>query len=188
MISKNNIFSCLFLDRDGVINKRNFDGYITKPEYFEFLPGVFDALKVLQTCFNHIFIVTNQQGVAKNIMSLDSLNDINKFMIDNFLVHSIKIDEVYCCIHHEKDSCECRKPKIGFFEDANKKYNIDKENSFMVGDTISDMEFGRKAGIKTVLITENICVFHSNMQLIDYHNNSLKDFAENLITKKNIYL
>lgn len=182
MFLKNTKYSSLFVDRDGVINKRNFDGYITQISEFEFLPGVIEAFKTLRPIFDNIFIVTNQQGVGKKIMNIEDLNSIHGFMLASLLAENIEIQEVYCCTHLESENCECRKPKIAFFEKATQKYqNINKENSFIVGDTISDMMFGRNSGIKTVLISENPNIEKKNQNLIDYSYKSLYEFAKQFI-------
>jgi len=182
MFQKNTKYSSLFIDRDGVINKRNFDGYITHITEFEFLPGVIEAFKILRPIFENIFIITNQQGVAKKLMRIEDLNSIHEFMLANLLAENIEIQEVYCCTHLESENCDCRKPKTAFFEIATQKYqNINKEKSFMVGDTITDMMFGRNSGIKTVLITEEADIKQENINMIDYNYKSLYEFAKQFI-------
>lgn len=179
MFQKNTKYNSLFIDRDGVINKRNFNGYITQISEFEFLPNVIEAFIILRPKFDNIFIVTNQQGVAKKLMSVQDLNSIHDFMLSSLLTENINIQEVFCCTHLESENCDCRKPKIAFFEKATNKYpNINKEKSFMVGDTISDMMFGRNSGIKTVLISENPIIEKKNQNLIDYSYKSLYEFAK----------
>jgi histidinol-phosphate phosphatase family protein len=87
----------LFLDRDGVINVRIIDGYVTKTEEFEFLPNVIDAFKIFKNKFKRIFVVTNQQGVGKGIMTIDDVERVHEYMIQQIENHGGKIDKVYFC-------------------------------------------------------------------------------------------
>lgn len=87
----------LFLDRDGVINVRIIDGYVTKIEEFEFLPNVIDAFKIFKNKFKRIIIVTNQQGVGKGIMTIEDVETVHQFMIQQLENNGGKIDKIYMC-------------------------------------------------------------------------------------------
>jgi len=170
-------YSTLFVDRDGVINRRITDGYITSPSDFEFLPGVIDALKIFQNKFQRIFIVTNQQGIGRGLMSVGDLDEIHNFMLEEFKKEGIKIDKIYYCPALETDDDPCRKPNIGMALEAKEDFpEIDLTKSVMVGDTSSDMKFGRDAGMHTVLtVPDNYS--DENDKLIDEVHNGLYGFA-----------
>ena len=144
----------LFLDRDGVINKRIFGGYITSPQEFEFLPGVLDSLISFSSVFGRIIIVTNQQGVGKGIMTEADLIVVNNHMIGEIANAGGKIDAVYYCTELADTPDSCRKPSISMAQKAVFDFpDIDFVKSIMVGDSQSDIEFGNNAGMKTVFIT-----------------------------------
>jgi len=162
----------LFLDRDGVINKKIDNDYVRKWEQFEFLPNVIDALKILNKLFDKIIIVTNQRGIGRKLMTKEDLNGIHEKMLNVLNKEGIKIDKIYYCPHdYEKETCNCRKPKIGMALQAKKDFPyIDFNNSVMVGDSISDIEFGKKSGMKSFLIAnkssefQDLYEFALNMQ------------------------
>lgn len=170
-------YSTLFLDRDGVINRRINDGYVTEPSEFEFLPGVIDALKILTTKFQRIFIVTNQQGIGKGLMSDSDLEDVHAYMLEVFEENEIKIDKIYVCSALIDSNDPCRKPEIGMALQAKEDFpEIDLSYSVMVGDTMSDMKFGKNAGMKTVLtVPDNYS--DENDGLIDEIHNGLYGYA-----------
>ncbi len=146
----------LFLDRDGVINRRKFGGYITKPSEFEFLPGVLDSLSFFTSIFNIIIIITNQQGIAKGIMSEDELIDLHKYMNGEIVKNNGNIDAIYYCTDLSDAYNNCRKPSIKMAQKAKNDFPaIDFTKSIMVGDSISDIEFGNNSGMKTIFITNN---------------------------------
>jgi len=148
----------IFLDRDGVINRYPGDsGYVTSWSEFYFLPKVKPALKKLNEKGFKIFIISNQAGVSKGIYSKEDLDLITKNMLKELKDRHIDIAGVYYCIHRIEDNCPCRKPKTGLIEmaiaklqDAGKK--IDFQESYFIGDTIRDVETGKAAGLKTILV------------------------------------
>lgn len=143
----------LFLDRDGVINRRIIGGYITKPKYFEFLPFVIEGLKRLSIQFSRIFIVTNQQGVAKGIMSEDELKAVHHYMQTEFENNGIKVDKIYCATNISGAEGDRRKPNPAMALEAQVEFqNIDFKKAIFVGDTNSDIQFGMNLGMKTVWI------------------------------------
>ena len=107
----------LFLDRDGVINVRIIDGYVTKIDEFEFLPNVFESFKIFKDKFRRIIIVTNQQGVGKGIMSDEDVKNIHDYMTHEIERHGGKIDMVYYCpqLKSEPDNYRKPSPKMAFF-------------------------------------------------------------------------
>lgn len=146
----------LFLDRDGIINVRIIDGYVTKIEEFEFLPNVIDAFKIFKNKFKRIIIVTNQQGVGKGIMTIEDVETVHQFMIQQLENNGGKIDKIYMCpqLKSVVDNYRKPSPKMAYF--AKEDFpDIDLSKSIMVGDMNSDIEFGKNAGMKTVFIGDN---------------------------------
>lgn len=146
----------LFLDRDGVINVRIIDGYVTKIEEFEFLPDVIEAFKIFKDKFKRIIIVTNQQGVGKGIMTNSDVEKVHRYMIQEIEQHGGKVDAVYFCpqLKSVHDNYRKPSPKMAYFA-KNDFPDIDLSKSIMVGDMKSDVEFGKNAGMKTVFVGDN---------------------------------
>ena len=141
----------VYLDRDGVINKAIvIDGKPYPPsslKELELIEGVKEGLKALKDSGYKLFVVTNQPDVARGKTALESVLQIN-----NYIVTELGIDEVYCCFHDDEENCKCRKPKPGMILKASEKWNIDLDLSFMIGDRWRDIEAGKAAGVKTILI------------------------------------
>jgi len=143
----------VFLDRDGLINQRAPEhDYIKQVEDFIFLPGVFEAVKRLNDAGFLTVVVTNQRGIARGFMTPETLAEIHKFMCTEFEQHGGKISAIYVC-PHEEGTCTCHKPDIGLFLQAEKDFDIDKSASWMVGDSDSDTEAGRRYGVKSIQTT-----------------------------------
>ncbi len=135
----------VFLDRDGVINIEK--EYLYKIEDFEFIDGVFEALTYLQKKGFLLFIITNQSGIGRNYYTSGDYIKLTKWMIDMFDLKGIKISMVEHCPHEPNEDCDCRKPKIGMIKNISKHYDIDFENSWLIGDKQSDILFGKNCGI-----------------------------------------
>lgn len=146
----------LFLDRDGVINVRIIDGYVTKIEEFEFLPNVIEALKIFKDKFKYIIVATNQQGVGKGIMKFEDVETVHQFMVQQVAENGGKIDKVYFCpqLKSVPDNYRKPSPKMAYFA-KNDFPDIDLSKSIMIGDMNSDVEFGKNAGMKTIFIGDN---------------------------------
>ena len=143
----------LFLDRDGVINHRIIDDYVKRIEDFEFLEGAIEAIVEFRKHFRYIFIVTNQQGVGKGLMTKNDVEEIHNFMIAEIEAKGGKIDAVYFCPELKNTNSKCRKPEIGMALQAQKEFHgVDFSKSIMIGDSISDMEFGKNAGMHNIFI------------------------------------
>lgn len=148
----------VFLDRDGVINEYPGDlKYVTRWDEFHFLPRVQAALKRLNDHGYRIFIISNQAGVSKGVYSQETLDLITRNMLDDFEKDGIVISGVYYCLHRAEDNCSCRKPKTGLVDTAIEKLRSESCNtqvakSYLVGDTIRDIETGKSAGLKTILV------------------------------------
>jgi len=149
----------IFLDRDGVINKYPGDfEYVKSLKEFKFLPKVKQALKRLNSLGFKLVIISNQAGVSKGIYSQEDLNLITQNMLKELKKDNIQISGVYYCIHRPEDNCFCRKPKTGLIEQAikelkkNEPEDIDFSKSYFIGDSIRDIETGKNAGLKTILV------------------------------------
>jgi histidinol-phosphate phosphatase family protein len=167
----------LFLDRDGVINKKLDNDYVKHWVEFEFIDGVFDALKKLDTIFGRIVVVTNQQGIGKHLYRVEDLELIHKNMIYEINYLGGRIDKVYFSPYLDSENHPTRKPNIGMALQAQKDFpEIDFSKSIIAGDSLSDMEFGKKAGMKTIFISEE----KKKDDRIDLHFRSLIEFAHSL--------
>lgn len=143
----------IFLDRDGVINKKAPKAdYIKSWDEFEFLPGVLDGIKVLTQNNYQIYIISNQAGIARGMMTQENLTNIHRNMISEIEKNGGRIDDIYYCPHGWGDNCDCRKPKPGMFYQASREHHIDLSKSFFIGDDERDKLAGDKAGIKTFLV------------------------------------
>ena len=148
-----NQFDTLFLDRDGVINVKIDNKYIVNFSDFEFLPGILLSIKTLSSVFNRIIIITNQQGIGKKLMTDQDLLSLHKKMLVEIEQFGGKIDRIYYCPHLASLNCECRKPKSGMILKAIADFpNINREFSYLIGDSESDMEAGKKEGLQTVKV------------------------------------
>jgi len=167
----------LFLDRDGVINKKIENDYVRHWSDFEFLDGVLDSLKFLQSVFGVIVVVTNQQGIGKRLYRIEDLEIIHKNMLYEIGYHGGKIDKVYFSPHLATENHPTRKPGIGMALQAKEDFpTITFAKSIIVGDSPSDLEFGKNAGMVTVLISET----ETSHPLADFVFSSLAHFVETL--------
>lgn len=173
----------LFLDRDGTINKR-VTGYITDWSQFQFIEHSLEALSRFSTIFAKIIIVTNQQGVGKELMTEKDLQNIHDNMLDTIQYFDGRIDAIYFEPSLSAYNALRRKPNPGMAMDAKQDFpEIDFKKSIMIGDTQSDMEFGHNLGMKTVWI-ENTMEQKNKQEILKYttiKTSSLLDFYNTLI-------
>ena len=163
----------LFLDRDGVINMRLHNDYVKSPAEFRFLPGVVEAISRMSSLFSRIIVVTNQQGIAKGIYSHEDLASIHDLMKKTIEQGGGRIDAIFYAHHLASEHSPMRKPGIGMALEAKKLFpEIDFKRCIMVGDTESDMQFARSAGMKAVY-----CNPEGKSALADLQVDSLAGFA-----------
>lgn len=144
--------AAVFLDRDGVINVcAPPHDYIKRWSEFQFLPQVDTAIAKLNKKRIYVFVVTNQRGVARGLMTVEDVDDIHRHMRHSLMEKQAVIDDIFVC-PHESGTCHCRKPDIGLFLQAEQQYDIDKTHSFMIGDSVGDIQAGKKYGITTISI------------------------------------
>ena len=141
----------VFLDRDGVINRR-VKGYVAGWEDFEFLPGVLGALKSLKAGGYTVIVVSNQAGVNKGILSKKALRVLTDHMVKSVRKGGGEISAVYYCPCRDEDGCSCRKPKPGLLLMAANDYNINLAGAWLVGDEERDILAGQAAGCRTILV------------------------------------
>jgi D-glycero-D-manno-heptose 1,7-bisphosphate phosphatase len=170
----------LFLDRDGVLNHDKDKSYIFHYGEFKFYDGVLDALKFFAEKFGHIIIVTNQRGVGRGLMTEETLQDIHTRMVGEIEKAGGRIDAIYYCTANDNADIN-RKPNPGMFFQAQAKFpNILPGKSLIVGNNISDMEFGRNAGIHTVFVKTTQPQIDIPHPAIDLAYNGLPGFAKAL--------
>ncbi len=145
---------CIFLDRDGVINRSNVkNGKPYAPLRFEnfiFLPKVKKSIHQLKKLGFLVILITNQPDISKKKLKISTLDKMNDKIYRN-----LDVDDIFFCIHSSEDNCNCRKPKTGMLLESQKKYNINLNKSFMIGDRKKDIDSGIKAGCKTIFINRN---------------------------------
>ncbi len=143
--------AAIFLDRDGVINE-NHEDYVLSWEQVRIIPGSLDALvRLAQTTYS-IVIVTNQSAIGRGHIKYDAINVINKRLINLIEQNNGRIDSLYLCPHAPDNKCECRKPKPGLLLQAARELNIDLNRSWIVGDSITDIQAGIAAGVRSILV------------------------------------
>jgi histidinol-phosphate phosphatase family protein len=167
----------LFLDRDGVMNERIIGGYIQNISSFHFLDNVPEAITLLRKVFGHIFVVTNQQGIGKGLMTVDDLHLIHDYM-ENKL--SMKFDKIYYSPFLAEENNIMRKPNPGMALQAKKDFpDVDFSKSIMVGDSMSDILFGKSVQMKTIYISTEKKDVEADLICT-----SLYDFAKIILKKR----
>lgn len=152
---------CIFLDRDGTINKKN--GFISKEEEFELEDCALEAIKKINKSGYLAVVITNQPSVARGLCEIEDIERIHKKLATILGREGVYLDDILFCPHHPdkgfpeenplyKIPCECRKPKTGMVDKAAAKYNIDRSQSWMIGDTTMDLQTGVNAGMRTALV------------------------------------
>lgn len=149
----------LFLDRDGVIN-RKADGYVTDERDLEVLEDAARAMHVARSKGCVVVVVTNQSAVGRGLMSAGQLEKIHARMESELARAGARIDAIYCCTHAPQDRCACRKPGTAMIERAVRDLDIDAGASWLVGDSETDMEAARRAGLRGVKIEPNARFSH----------------------------
>ena len=154
------MIKAVFLDRDGVINRKPPEGqYVTRWEDFHILPGVVEGIVLLNRAGFCVIVVTNQRCIAKGLVTVADLEKMHQRMSDSLARDGAVIDAIYYCPHEMEPPCSCRKPAPGMLLDAARSRGIELPASWVIGDSDIDVEAGRNAGCKTVrlsAINENV--------------------------------
>jgi len=144
---------CVFFDRDGVVNRSPGEGYVERWEDFELLPEFIEVLRAVREWGYEAVVVTNQRGVARGIMTMEALDEIHCNLKATLKTeHNLELLDIFYC-PHGKGECDCRKPKPGMLIEAARKHDIDLAGSWMVGDNRGDVQAGRAAGCRTILVS-----------------------------------
>lgn len=143
----------IFLDRDGVINKKpKKTDYVKSWDEFEFLPGSINAIKILNSKGYKIFVISNQSGIARGFLSLEELNNIHQEMKKELMKNHAQINGIYFCPHGWNEGCDCRKPKPGMLIQASQDHYIDLTKALFIGDDKKDLQAGKTVNCKTILV------------------------------------
>jgi histidinol-phosphate phosphatase family protein len=143
----------VFLDRDGVINRRRVDDYVKHIDEWDWLTDSLESIVKLSHEVKRVVVVTNQQGIGKGVMTEQDLKEVHEMMLKAVKAKGGEIAAVLHCPHLKSDACDCRKPKIGMFLQAQQMYpDIRPAHCVMVGDSSSDMEWAQKAGMWSVAV------------------------------------
>ena len=142
----------VFIDRDGVINVDRIGEYITCWEDFHFEKGALAALKKINRLGFKIILISNQAGIGDGVYPETALWDIHEKMMGVFEEEDIVIRSSHFCLHGKEAGCSCRKPQTGLFEEAVKGLDYDPEKTFFIGDKVTDVEAGKRFGIKTIMV------------------------------------
>jgi D-glycero-D-manno-heptose 1,7-bisphosphate phosphatase/D-glycero-alpha-D-manno-heptose 1-phosphate guanylyltransferase len=170
----------LFLDRDGVINYENQGTYVRNWSEFIFYPRAVENIAFFNKRFQRIFLATNQRGISRDLMTLEDLADIHEKMLKAIEQGGGKIDRIYFCTDAEVSS-PCRKPNPGMaFQAVSDFPGTDLKTSVMVGNNISDMLFGKNAGMKTIFLRTTSPDLDLPHEAIDSHFDNLDAFARAL--------
>jgi len=160
----------VILDRDGtvVVDRR----YLSDPAGLEFLPGAAEGLRQLHECGYRLVVITNQSGVGRGLLSLQRLYEIHERFREMVGAVGVRLEEIYFCPHIPEDNCACRKPRLGLLMRAASELHFNPANTIVVGDKVSDVEFGRRAGATTILIASEPSDTHGEA----WHGEAAPDF------------
>lgn len=146
----------VFLDRDGVINRKAPEGeYVTRWEDMEFLAGASEAIHLLNEAGYFVVVVSNQRCVAKGLITNSELDSMHVRMRREFELAGARIDDIFYCPHDFKPPCTCRKPQPGMLLEAARKHELELDRSWMIGDSEHDVLAGKMAGCRTVRLIQN---------------------------------
>lgn len=175
-------YKTLFLDRDGVINVRIPNEYVNNIDKFVFTENATESIAILNKYFDHVIIVSNQQGVGKELMDYKELEIVNNYMLEEIVKAGGNIDAVYYCTALANENHPERKPNTGMALRAVTDFpEIKLNKSLMVGDSVSDMQFAINSGMKPILIKGKTMEEKQASELADMIFHSLKDFANYFI-------
>jgi len=171
----------IFLDRDGTLNED--PGYISDPEKVVLFPETGGALSTLKKYGFLLIVISNQSGIARGMMTREDVDCVNEKINSLLSEHKVKIDAFYYCPAHpdysSEEECGCRKPSTKLLMEAAKEFNINLEKSYFIGDSVSDVQCGKNAGIKTILVRTG--KGEESFSILQKENNFPTFVANNLI-------
>jgi len=137
-------------------------GYVSRPEDFEFVPGVLDLLRAAQTRGLLLVVITNQSGIARGYFTQEDYARLERYMRDRLSAENVQLSAVYACPHHPEGklpefaiSCSCRKPQPGMIHRAQTDLDLDLANSLLVGDKDSDLQAAKRAGVGRAFLVQH---------------------------------
>ena len=144
----------IFLDRDGVINKERKD-YVKSVEEFQIIDNIPKVIKILKEKGFVVIVITNQSAINRGLVTIETLNEIHNHLQKILKDNNTSIDDFYFCPHIPDENCKCRKPNPGMLIKAVQDHNIDMNQSFMIGNSLTDVQAAQKAGCKGILLNQN---------------------------------
>lgn len=173
--------TCIFFDRDGIVNQSPGPGFVERWADFHLLPEFVATLRIITQLGYKAVIITNQRGVALGRMTAADVEDIHRRLREILKTqhHLDLLDILYC--PHDRDTCDCRKPKPGMLLEAARRHQIDLSKSWMIGDSARDVEAGHSAGCRTILVGEATPTIPPDHQLPDMA--ALSSTIATLLTK-----
>jgi len=144
----------VFLDRDGVINKERKD-YVKSVKEFQILDNISKAIKMLKEEGFLVIVITNQSAINRGLISIETLNEIHNYLQKILKENNTSIDDFYFCPHRPDENCQCRKPNPGMLVKAAQEHDIDMNQSFMIGNSLTDIQAAQKSGCKGILLSHN---------------------------------
>lgn len=166
----------IFFDRDGIVNFRIVGEYVTSSQQFKFMPDFFEFFKLIKEAGYLAILITNQQGIGKKIMSTQDLFSIHDYMQSEIkTVTGFEFDDIYYCPDLEISKSSRRKPAPGMILEAIEKWDINKYQSWMIGDRRSDILAGQRAGVSTALIGS---LTKKDIPEADFDFRNFKEFSE----------
>lgn len=156
---KNKRHKAIFLDRDGTLNVLRPGEYVLHPGNVRLLAGTARAVKKFNSLGYLVIVVTNQGAIGRGVLKKEKVDEIHALIIRRLNKRGARIDAIYHCPHYPKAvlpeyaiRCRCRKPNIGMILKATRDFHIDRNKSFLIGDTTQDILMGKRAGLKTILV------------------------------------
>lgn len=150
MMNKNNLQKVIFLDRDGVINENaELGDYIKEVNELKLIPQSKEAIHSLNDAGYRLFIISNQAGINKKIISKKDFSNINKYLSQEL---RIPLENMYYCPHKKEENCECRKPKSGLLIKASEEHNLYLPQSYYIGDSLEDIIAAKTVGCKMIFV------------------------------------
>lgn len=179
------INKAVFLDRDGTINKEV--NYLYRPEDFQFIENTIESIKIFHKLKYKVIVITNQSGVARGYYTEDDVKKLHKHIDELLANKGTYVDHYYYCPHYSegtvdeyKKTCECRKPKVGMIVDAVKDFDIDLNESIIIGDKEIDAQTGKNAGIGKCVLVRTGHKIDEHVTVADEVFDNLYNFAVSL--------
>jgi len=165
----------VILDRDGtiVIDRH----YLSDPAGLEFLPGAAEGLRSMHAQGYRLVVISNQSGVGRGLFSIETMQKMNSRLMEMVRVSGAQLERIYVCPHRPEDLCTCRKPGIKLMMDAAAQIGFEPADAVVIGDKDSDVEFGRRVGATTMLVTSQTDAADPRLAAADYVVRDLREAA-----------